>query len=85
MPSLDTSVQEPPFFAVEAASHVPQLEGPATKIYNYVWGRFAEIKQKKKKRLETVLSSSGQPLKKKKKDSRCIFKNVKWKKEKKPK
>ena len=32
---------------VEAASHIPQLEGPATKIYNYVleeegWGGFGK-------------------------------------------
>ena len=36
---------------VEAASHIPQLEGPATKIYNYVrgggrgWGDKAEKKR----------------------------------------
>ena len=33
---------------IEAASHIPQLEGPATKIYNYVpggiWGDKAEKK-----------------------------------------
>ena len=34
---------------VEAASHVPQLEGPTTKIYNYVLGGFGEKKQKEKK------------------------------------
>ena len=27
---------------------MPQLEGPATKIYNYVLGGFGEIKQEKK-------------------------------------
>ena len=43
----------------EAASHVPQLEGPATKIYNYVLGGFGEDKQKKKKRLATVASSGA--------------------------
>ena len=36
---------------VEAASHMPQLEGPATKIYNYVpggiWGDKAEKTKKK--------------------------------------
>ena len=36
---------------VEVASHIPQLEGPATKIYNCVQGEFGEIKQKKKKSL----------------------------------
>ena len=29
---------------------MPQLEGPATKIYNYVPGGFGEIKQEKKKK-----------------------------------
>ena len=29
----------------EAASHMPQLEGPTTKIYNYVLGGFGEKKQ----------------------------------------
>ena len=39
---------------------MPQLEGPATKIYNYVPGGFGEIKQKKKKkRLATVVSSGA--------------------------
>ena len=32
----------------EAASHMPQLEGPTTKICNYVRGGFGEKKQKKK-------------------------------------
>ena len=32
-----------------APSHIPQLEGPATGMYNYVQGGgFGEIKQKKK-------------------------------------
>ena len=34
----------------EAASHMPQLEGPATKIYNCVLGGYGEVKQKKKKK-----------------------------------
>ena len=33
---------------VEVASHMPQLEGPTTKIYNYVLGAFGEKKQEKK-------------------------------------
>ena len=33
---------------------VPQLERPATKIYNYVPGEFGEIKQKKKKKRRNV-------------------------------
>ena len=40
-------------------SDMPQLEGPATKIYNYVLGGFGEIKQKEKKRLATVVSSGA--------------------------
>ena len=43
---------------VEVASHMPQLEGLTTKIYNYVpggiWGEKAE-----KKRLATVVSSGA--------------------------
>ena len=31
---------------------MPQLEGPTTKIYNYVLGGFGEKKQKKKKKEE---------------------------------
>ena len=58
---------------VEAASYKPQLEGPATKIYNYVWGGVGEIKQEKKeKRLATVVSP-GANLKKKKKKRKRIF------------
>ena len=33
---------------VEAASHMPQLEGPTTKIYSYVLGGVEEKKRKKK-------------------------------------
>ena len=43
----------------EAASHMPQLEGPTTKIYNYVLGGFGEKKQKRKKRRLTTVVSSG--------------------------
>ena len=32
----------------EAASHILQLEGPTTKIYNYVLGSFGEKKEKLK-------------------------------------
>ena len=32
---------------VKAVSHMPQLEGPTSKIYNYVRGRFGEKKQEK--------------------------------------
>ena len=45
---------------VEEASHMPQLEGPTTKIYYYVPGRLGEIKQEKeKKSLATVVSSGA--------------------------
>ena len=37
---------------VEVSSHMPQLKGPATKIYNYVPGGFGEIKQKKEKKFK---------------------------------
>ena len=42
---------------------MPQLEGPATKIYNYVPGGFGKIKQGKKKRFSTVVSSGANLLK----------------------
>ena len=35
---------------VEVASHILQLEGPATKTYNYIVGGFGEKKQKEKKK-----------------------------------
>ena len=44
----------------EAASHMPQPEGPTTKIYNYVLGGFGEKKKKKRrKRLATDVSSGA--------------------------
>ena len=44
---------------VEAASHMTQLEGCATKIYNYIPGGFGEMSQEKKKRLATVVNSGA--------------------------
>ena len=42
----------------EVASHMPQLEGPTTRIYNYILGGLGEKKQeKKKRRLATDVSS----------------------------
>ena len=41
---------------IEAVSHMPRLEGPATKIYNYVPGGFSEIKQKKNKDWQQLLA-----------------------------
>ena len=51
---------------LRAASHMPQLEGPTTRIYNCVLGSFGEKKKKKKKkkRLATV-ASPGANLKEK--------------------
>ena len=46
---------------VETASHIPQLEGPATKIYNCVQRGFGEIKQGGKKKKEKD-SNSAPPL-----------------------
>ena len=50
----------------EVGSHMPQLEGPTTRICNYVLGGFGE--KKKKKRLATDVSS-GPIFKKEKKCS----------------
>ena len=38
----------------EVASHMPQLEGPTTKIYSYVQGGFGEKKQEKKKKIHRL-------------------------------
>uniref|UniRef100_A0A9L0S1D5 Glutathione S-transferase n=1 Tax=Equus caballus TaxID=9796 RepID=A0A9L0S1D5_HORSE len=35
---------------IEAASHILQLEGPTTKIYNYILGGYGEKKQKEKEK-----------------------------------
>ena len=51
---------------------MPQLEGPTTKIYNYVLGEFGEKKQKEKKnRLATVVSSGANLSEKKKIGNSC--------------
>ena len=42
---------------VEAASHMPQLEGPTTKIYNYVLGVFGEKKAGIKKKTNQIDNS----------------------------
>ena len=34
----------------EAASHMPQLEGPTTRIYNYAPGGFEEKEKEKEKK-----------------------------------
>ena len=38
---------------------MPQLEGPTTRIYNYILGGFEEKKKKKKRRLATGVSSGA--------------------------
>ena len=53
---------------VEAVSHMPQLEGPAAKIYNYVlggiWGDKAEIKKKDWQQLLAQVPILGKKKKK---------------------
>ena len=50
------------------ASHVPQLEGPTTKIYNYVPGGFGEKKKENKKKKKKIDNRLAQvPIFKKKK------------------
>ena len=49
----------------EVTSHMAQLEGPTTKIYNYVLGVFRDEKKQKKERLATVVSSGANLQKKK--------------------
>ena len=40
----------------EVASHVPQLEGPTTKIYNYVLEGFGEEYAERKKKWQQLLA-----------------------------
>ena len=48
---------------VEAASHLPQLEGPTTKIYIYVLGGLGrKSKKKRKRRRQATVVSSGANL-----------------------
>ena len=60
----------------EAASHMPQLEGPATKIYNYELGNFGEKKKKRKRRLAAD-ASSGAKFKKRKSVNSCT-RQIRW-------
>ena len=55
---------------VEAASHMPQLEGPTTTIYNYIMRGFGEKKQKKKEDQQQLLAQVPIFLKKEKK---CMY------------
>ena len=59
---------------VEAASHIPQLEGPATKIYNYVPGRGLgnKAEEKRKKDWQQLLAQVPIFTKKKKKTPNYI-------------
>ena len=43
----------------EVASHIPQLEGPTTKIYSYVLGGFGEKNRKKITSFYYYLSQLG--------------------------
>ena len=64
---------------VEAASHMPQLEGPTTeKIYSYVLGGFGgksrkKEKKEKKSRLSTVVSSDANLREKKGKKKEMVL------------
>ena len=51
----------------EAASHMPQLEGPTTRIYNYVLGDFGEKKGEKKEDHQQMLAQVPVFKKKRKK------------------
>ena len=48
----------------EVASHIAQLEGPTTGIYNYVLGGFGEKKKGKKREDWQEIFAQGQSLKK---------------------
>ena len=47
---------------VEAASHVPQLEGPATKIYNYVRGGGEGLGNKAEKKKLKIIGSMNKKV-----------------------
>ena len=51
---------------------MPQLEEPATKIRNYVLGRFGETKQEKKEEKKIGKLLAQVPLLKKKKKKKLI-------------
>ena len=55
---------------------MPQLEGPTTKIYNYVLGGFGEKKQKKKKNWQQLLAQV--PILKKQKTEIKIIESQKF-------
>ena len=40
----------------EAASHMPQPEGPTARIYNYALGSFGEKKEEKKEDWQQMLA-----------------------------
>ena len=51
----------------QAASHMPQLEGPTARIYNYVPGSFGEKKKNEKKKKDWQQMLAQVPIFKKKK------------------
>ena len=55
------------------ASHMPQLEGPTTKIYNYALGGLGEKKQKKKKKEDWQQLLAQVPIFKKKKACKSCY------------
>ena len=48
-------------------SHIAELEGPTTRIYNYVLGGFGKKKKKKEERLAQMLAQDQSFQKEKKK------------------
>ena len=56
-------------------SHVAEVEGPTTRIYNYVLGAFGEEKEKKNS-LATAVSS--EPIFKKKKDRKSPSRTLRY-------
>ena len=67
----------------EEAPHIAQLQGPATRIYNYVLGDLGEKKKKKKKkknkRLATDVSSGANQKKNATRGSSILA--IKWRAE----
>ena len=56
----------------EVASHTAQLEGPATRIYNYVLGGFGKKKKKGRKDWQQMLAQGQSLLKQRKKERNAV-------------